>query len=67
MSQRLDLMRPLIAQVPAEFIPHPSEVVGAGTGFYEPITLTSNGAAVFGLPSSMGHLPAITCRATVTV
>jgi hypothetical protein len=30
-SRRWDLLRPLIAQVLAEFVPHPSEVVGAGT------------------------------------
>ena len=30
-SRRWDLLRPLIAQVLAEFIPHPSQVVGAGT------------------------------------
>jgi hypothetical protein len=30
-SRRWDLLRPLIGQVLAEFVPHPSEVVGAGT------------------------------------
>jgi DDE superfamily endonuclease len=30
-SRRWDLLRPLIAQVLAEFVPHPGEVVGAGT------------------------------------
>jgi DDE superfamily endonuclease len=30
-SRRWDLLRPLIAQVLAEFIPHPGEVAGAGT------------------------------------
>jgi hypothetical protein len=30
-SRRWDLLRPLIAQVLAEFVPPPSEVVGAGT------------------------------------
>jgi len=30
-SRRWDLLRPLIAQVLAEFVAHPSEVVGAGT------------------------------------
>jgi hypothetical protein len=30
-SRRWDLLRPVIARVLAEFIPHPSQVVGAGT------------------------------------
>ena len=30
-SRRWDLLRPMIAQVLAEFVPHPSEVVGAAT------------------------------------
>jgi hypothetical protein len=30
-SRRWDLLRPLIGQVLAEFVPHPSEVVGVGT------------------------------------
>lgn len=30
-SRRWDLLRPLIGQVLAEFVPHPREVVGAGT------------------------------------
>jgi hypothetical protein len=30
-SRRWDLLRPVIAQVLAEFVPHPGEVVGAGT------------------------------------
>jgi hypothetical protein len=30
-SRRWDLLRPLIGQALAEFVPHPSEVVGAGT------------------------------------
>ncbi len=30
-SRRWDLLRPLIGQVLGEFVPHPREVVGAGT------------------------------------
>ena len=52
-SRRWDLLRSLIGQVLAEFVPDPAEVVGAGTVLVDGALLHSSIG-----PSEMAHLPA---------